>query len=326
MKIKIIGAGWYGCHLGVALREAGHDIEIHELRPDIMMGASGNIPARLHQGFHYPRSFETRAACRDHNAQFMERYGDLTDSIPVNIYAVAADTSQVDYAQYRATMRGEVPYIDLPRPYEFGLQNVAGAMLTGERHIVTRRAKRFFKNALADCLHLESNNRDQAGFDWLIDCTFCAGDAAGVDRYEPCVVLLLDGDADKAVTIMDGPFPSLYPWDRTTGLCSLSSAMWTPLSKGIKQYWEAKMMLEKISDGELERQAEGMIKSMAHYYPAIRQFEIRNIMTSVRAMPLSGADSRLVDVAVSGHRIIRVRAGKIDAVIAAEHAVKNIIG
>jgi hypothetical protein len=250
----------------------------------------------------------------------------LTDSIPVNIYAVANDTSQVDYAQYRQTMTGEVPFIDLPRPAEFGLQNVAGAMLTGERHIVTRLAKAFFKKKLADCLHLESNNRAQQGFDWLIDCTFCAGDSAGVDRYEPCVVLKLAGDADKAVTIMDGAFPSLYPWDRSEGLCSLSSALWTPLSKGIKNYFEAKIMLDKISENDLALQAANMMESMAHYYPAVMKFQIIDIMKSVRAMPLSGADTRLCDVALVGHQMIRVRAGKIDAVIAAERAVRNIIG
>jgi hypothetical protein len=36
---------------------------------------------------------------------------------------------------------------------------------------------------------------------------------------------------DKAVTIMDGPYPSLYPWDEENGICSLTSAKWTPIAK-----------------------------------------------------------------------------------------------
>jgi hypothetical protein len=326
VRIKIIGAGYYGLSIGLGLKNAGHKIEIHELRSDIMQGASGNIPARLHAGFHYPRSYETRAACRAHNAEFMARYGDLTDSIPVNIYAIAADTSMVDYPQYQATMTGEVPFIDIPRPAEFGLHNVAGAMLTGERHIVTSRAKAYFADQLAGDIHFESDDRKTYGFDWMIDCTFCASDWAGVDRYEPCVVLLLEGNADKAVTIMDGPLPSLYPWDRAKGLCSLSSALWTPISKSIKTYAQAKAALDNFSNDELADQCNSMIDSMAFYYPEIREYKQVGVMKSVRAMPLSGADTRLIDVAVAGPKLIRIRAGKIDAVIAAERAVREIIG
>jgi hypothetical protein len=42
-------------------------------------------------------------------------------------------------------------------------------------------------------------------------------------------------------------------------------------------------------------------------------------------MPLSGADMRLVDVVRLGERLIRVRAGKIDAVLHAEKLIREML-
>lgn len=328
MKIRVLGGGWYGCHLALALLGSGHEVELHETRAGIFQGASGSIPARLHQGFHYPRSRLTRAACLDHAEAFMARYGDLTAGVPVNIYAIAEHASQVDFAQYVQTLRGEVEFVQIVRPDEYGLQNVEGAVLTGERHIVTSLARGFFERQLGDRIHVSAppaEDLNDPRWDWTIDCTFCAHEAAGVDRYEPCLVVLLDGPTDRAVTIMDGPFPSLYPWDEAQGLSSLSSALWTPFSKTIRSWLEARDVLASATGGEIAERAQAMISQMADFYPAIRSYMVADYLLSVRAMPLSGADSRLVDVVRLGDRLLRVRAGKIDAVLAAEKMVGTFL-
>jgi len=328
MRIRVLGAGWYGCHLGVSLMRAGHQVEVHELADQIFTGASGSIPARLHLGFHYPRSRITRAACQEHSEAFMGEYGHLTHGVPVNIYAIAKDRSQMDFAQYKQTLLGEVEYITIADPTEFGLQNVEGALLTGERHIVTDKARAHFESALEGrCKFGQVGGLlDDPAYDLTIDCTFCANEASGVDRYEPCLVLLLEGPTDRAITIMDGPFPSLYPWDEAQGLCSLSSALWTPFSKAIHNYAEARALLDSLTENELWARAFGMIEQMADFYPAIRDYTAEQTRLSIRAMPLSGADSRLVDVVKLGPRVLRVRAGKIDAVIHAEKMVMEMIG
>ena len=96
MKIRVLGAGFYGCHIARALLRDGHSVEVHEIAPHIFAGASGAIPARLHIGCHYPRSRLTRAACLDHREAFMAEYGFLTRAVPVNLYAIAANHSLVD--------------------------------------------------------------------------------------------------------------------------------------------------------------------------------------------------------------------------------------
>lgn len=327
MKIRVLGAGWYGCHIATALLRDGHEVEVHELRDRIFTGASGSIPARLHLGFHYPRSRLTRAACLDHFADFMGAYGHLTHGVPVNIYAIAAQTSQVDFEQYRCTLRGEVEFVTIARPEEYGLQHVEGALLTGERHIVTRLAREHFEQALdGRIVHgVQTGVLDDPRWDLTIDCTFCANEASGIDRYEPCLVVLLRGPTDRAITIMDGQFPSLYPWDEEQGLCSLSSALFTPFSKTLRTWGEARALLDGLSMDEVWARADQMIDSMAHFYPAVRDYGIVEPRLSIRAMPLSGSDARLVDVVRIGPRVLRVRAGKIDAVLHAERLIRGML-
>lgn len=257
----------------------------------------------------------------------MAEYGHLTHGVPINIYAIAADHSMVDFAQYRQTLLGEVEFVTIARPEEYGLRNVEGALLTGERHILTNRAKAHFERVLGGHILFGQTPGliDDPNYDLTIDCTFCANEASGVDRYEPCLVLLMEGPTDRAVTIMDGPFGSLYPWDEDQGLCSLSSALWTPFSKQIRRYEEALRVIDTVTAEEVNERAVGMIDQMAGFYPAINDYRLVDAKLSIRAMPLSGADTRLVDVARLGSRVLRVRAGKIDAVIHADKLVRSMM-
>lgn len=328
MHIRILGAGWYGCHIAAALIDDGHDVIVHEAGDRIFAGASGNIPARLHAGaLHYPRSHATRQACLQHRDEFMQRYGFLTRCVPVNIYAIAAEESLIDFETYREVLRRDLEFITIQEPWEFGLRHVEGAVLTGERHIHCDAARRHFERQLEGRIAFGApiGKVDDPAWDMTIDCTFCANDEAGVDRYEPCLTMLLEGRTDKAVTIMDGPFGSLYPWDEDNGLCSLTSAKWTPFSKTCASYEEARQLKDSLSAGRIVRQGDEMIADMAGFYPAVTDYRIADYRLSIRAMPKSGADTRLVDVARVGERALRVRAGKIDAVLQAERIVREMM-
>ncbi|MBC7740550.1 MAG: FAD-dependent oxidoreductase, partial [Bdellovibrionaceae bacterium] len=56
MKIAIIGAGFYGVSLALALAEKGHCITVFEDESNIMARASQANQARIHNGYHYTRS------------------------------------------------------------------------------------------------------------------------------------------------------------------------------------------------------------------------------------------------------------------------------
>lgn len=332
MTIRVLGGGWYGCHLTAELSASGLDVELHEARPGLFEGASGGNPARLHQGFHYPRSRLTRAACLDHAERFMGLYGHLTRAVPVNLYAIAAQDSLVDFGTFQQVLQGEVPFVPVYDPAEFGLVGCEGALLTGERHIVIDEARRHFEDKLGHLVTFNSRPAvvDDPRYELTIDCTFCAMDEEAIDRYEPCLTSLLKGPTDRAITIMDGPFPSIYPWNEQLGLSSLTSARYTPLSRGCKSHAAASDELDKAlhHGGEgLAARACDMADQIAAYYPGARAlYELADFRLSVRAMPRSGADARLVDVVAIGERAIRVRAGKIDAVFRAEALVRERLG
>lgn len=321
MRIAIYGAGWYGCNLAYGLKQRGHEVELVEHK-HIFAGASGANPARLHQGQHYPRSRLTRVFCQEHQRAFLKRYGHLTRCVPINIYAVARDESLVDFGTYVQILKPEIELITVYDPAEYGLQNVEGAILTSERHVVIRDAKAFFRQELNENLRVHSS-----GADWEIDCTFCARDSENIERYEPCVTAILASLlANTAVTIMDGPFPSIYPWDEEKGLSSLTSAKFTPLAR-CETWEEAKGVLDRASRDEVTARGNAMLNQISYYWPAARDlYTIVDYKLAIRAMPKSAADARLVDIIRTGERSLRVRAGKIDAVIHAETQICEMIG
>lgn len=321
MKIRVLGGGWYGCHLSAALLKAGHDVLLIEKGTGLFSGASGANPARLHLGFHYPRSRQTRQMCQVQHEAFMECYGFLTRTVPINIYAIAEHRSLVDYGTYLQVLRQEVQFVECERPAEFGLENVEGAVLTGERHIVIAQARAYFEALLVGRVHYGPHPLDDA--DWTIDCTFCAEDAERIDRFEACITGLLRGPTDRAVTIMDGPFPSLYPWDPQENLNSLTSALLTPLAR-CKTYAEARAVLEATTRQAAFERVEDMRQQLAIFWPeSLTLYRPVDYRLGIRAMPLSGADARLVDIIQTGERRLRIRAGKIDAILHAEKLVKE---
>ena len=324
MRIRVLGGGWYGCHIAFALDALGHEVALHEVGKRLFCGASGGNPARLHLGFHYPRSHATRKMSQDNHEFFMKTYGFLTRNVPVNIYAVADKDSFVDYGNYVQSLRNEVQFIEIEKPTEFGLENVEGAVLTGERHMIIDDARLFFEEALFGIASfgVGKGNVDSAEWDLTIDCTFCSMDSENVDRYEPCLTALLSGPTDRAVTIMDGPFPSVYPWNENEGLSSLTSAKFTPFDQ-CETHADARKVLDELTQSEIYDRSFAMLQQLSRYYPeASSRYTIKDYRLTIRAMPKSGAAARLVDVVRVGKRALRVRAGKIDAV---EHALQTIL-
>jgi hypothetical protein len=236
----------------------------------------------------------------------------------VNVYAVAAQESLVDFGTYLQVLQSEVEMIKVADPRELGLQNVEGAVLTGERHLIIDEARKYFTEALAGAARFNTAKGEvnSEEWDWTVDCTFCAMDSANVDRYEPCLTVLLSSERrpERAVTIMDGPFPSIYPWNEDQHLSSLTSAKYTPFARCSTRA-EAEHVLATISKAQVQERAEAMWLQMAHYFPGVLdEYSVADKLLSIRAMPRSGSDARLVDVIKVGSRSLRVRAGKIDAV------------
>lgn len=93
MKVGIIGGGWYGCHLALALTNQGHTVVMFEKNANIFEGVSGKFGIRLHQGPHYPRSKSTRELCRKSFNEFINTYPELVVEHQYSIYGLGKTDS-----------------------------------------------------------------------------------------------------------------------------------------------------------------------------------------------------------------------------------------
>src|SRR5512147_1265721 len=74
VRIAVVGGGIFGATTAVDLARAGADVDLYEAEPDLLLGATAKCQARLHSGYHYPRSDSTAAAARDAAPEFAARY------------------------------------------------------------------------------------------------------------------------------------------------------------------------------------------------------------------------------------------------------------
>lgn len=325
MRVIIKGGGWYGCHIAATLLADGHDVTLYEKSGSLFSGASGSIPARIHRGYHYPRSGDTRDACLRHMLQFEKFYAAMMRYPKTNIYAVAAHESLVDFTCFKEVC-AKIPDTTFHAPDERReLRNIDGFALTGEGHVLINAVRGYFEGLLADRVVYNVDDPPVPAGAMCIDCTFCAVHNVGVQRYEPCVTFLVEGPTDFALTIMDGQFPSLYPWDEVMGLCSVTSAKWTPLAR-VASYDEARAILANADSDLIAKHWDGMSSQVAHFYPEfLGHYRYVEPRFGIRAMPSSAADTRLMNVAAIDGTTLAIRAGKIDAVFETADIVRKTL-
>ncbi len=325
LAVAIIGAGWYGCHIGVSLKALGFDVAVLEQHHRPLHEASGNNQFRLHQGFHYPRHHGTRVQSRDGFMRFMERYPQMSRDVGENIYAVPREDSLIDFATYRLIMTSTgLDFRDV-RETSVGLRGVDGIMLTGERVLLIEHARRYFLDRLADSLHLDAlvekvEDLDDGiyvngtRYDILVDATW--GHRAGLPMkffFEPTLLLYYETDGEfPAVTLVDGPLCSVYPTE-DPGLYTLSSVPYTPLGR-FDSASEARNLRDTTSQATVAAKRKLMEDQITQYVPEFRdRFRFVGPQFAIKSKPVGSFDDRSCYVFQRG-RTFTVMSGKIDTI------------
>jgi glycine/D-amino acid oxidase-like deaminating enzyme len=102
IQVLVIGGGFYGARLALHFAERGRKVALVEKEKDILLKASFNNQARVHNGYHYPRSFLTALRSHLNYARFIEEYEDcVTHQFPC-YYGIAKNGSNVTASQFRA--------------------------------------------------------------------------------------------------------------------------------------------------------------------------------------------------------------------------------
>ena len=101
----IIGGGFYGCCLALYLRSISDRVLVVEAADRLMTRASRVNQARIHTGFHYPRSALTAVKSMVLNQRFMQDFPEAVIDDFQMLYAIARRRSKVSANRFHRMFR-----------------------------------------------------------------------------------------------------------------------------------------------------------------------------------------------------------------------------
>lgn len=103
--VVVIGGGFYGCCLALFARSVCAGVTLVESCDTLLARASYANQARIHTGFHYPRSFATALRSLRLHRRFMEDFAPAVATDFRMLYAVAAHDSKVSARRFHEMYR-----------------------------------------------------------------------------------------------------------------------------------------------------------------------------------------------------------------------------
>ena len=254
----IIGAGLYGLYSALFAAKRGDSVLLLEKDPQAMSRATYVNQARVHMGYHYPRSLSTAWKTKEYFDRFCKDFGFCIHSSFDQIYATGANFSYTNAEQFQKFCQAADIRCDARNPGTYFQENMCdGAFMTTEytydavilRDWFLEQLGQFPKVQLqynAEITAIEQNShtytvfyngtREEAPF--VLNATYAGtnqiqkligAEPFGI-KYELCEIILCDVDEplkNTGITVMDGPFFSIMPFGKT-GLHSLTSVTFTP--------------------------------------------------------------------------------------------------
>ncbi len=344
MKICVIGAGWFGCHIAKKLIDDGFDVKIFEKENDIFKNASGNNQNRLHQGFHYPRSNKTIQISKEGFNRFKREYSFLTKKIKNNIYSISSSKkTKLNFESYCKILKKfnlNFKKLDKKNFIIKDFINLEGSIKCNEELILISKAANYFRSKLKSKINYNFRVEDlkkyrnkfkinNQKFDCIINCTGFNLKTNEVKnlKYEYCAIFLYKKKNHKknfSITIMDGPFFTLYPWNEKNefGLYSVKNSRLA----SSKNLLLLKRKIKIVNNPKfLNKKRELVEKNFQKYYPNFKnEFTFKKYLLSQRTIIENKFDNRVCDVKKK-NGIISIFPGKIDHIFYAYKKVKKCL-
>ncbi|MDD6321024.1 MAG: FAD-dependent oxidoreductase [Oscillospiraceae bacterium] len=254
----IIGAGLYGLYAAQKCGAMGQRVLVLERDPAPFMRATYINQARVHMGYHYPRSYSTAIKSARYFERFCRDYDFCLHKEFDQIYATSAHFSWTNAAEFRRFCAAAGIRCDDVAPERYFNPGMCdGAFLTTEYTYDAQVLKNWFLTELEKLPNVTVlySHRPESiratGDIWQVKAGDVYAEApfilnatyAGVNdihamlglppfgiKYEKCEIILCTVDErlkNTGITVMDGPFFSLMPFGQT-GLHSLTSVTFTP--------------------------------------------------------------------------------------------------
>lgn len=255
----IIGAGLYGLYGALICGKKGQKVAVLECESEPFSRATYINQARVHNGYHYPRSFSTVSSVADYFQKFNREFEFCINSSFKKIYATSSKYSWTNAAQFKKFCKNaRIKCTEIEPGEYFNPHMCDGAFEVEEYTYDAKILQGYFMEEIKKLpnVELKFNSRVQgiskSGRDYYIDingkesistgyilnATYAstnqintiAGFAPFKIKYELCEVILCHPGSylkDLGITIMDGPFFSIMPFGKTC-LHSLTSVTFTP--------------------------------------------------------------------------------------------------
>ena len=302
----VIGGGFYGAAIAIFLAQKVGLAKVILLEQEaaLLTRASYNNQARVHNGYHYPRSFTTAFRSRVNLPRFVRDWPQAVKSDFTKLYAIAGQNSNVNAQQFKRFCHEIGARISPATPR---LRSLFNARLIEDVFLVeeyafdsTRLADWARQELSASCVDVRLETRacdisraPDGGLDvvavgkrdeasrirsrYVFNCTYSGlnqfgGDFSGVGaalKHEVTEMALIDVPPllkDIGITVMDGAFFSLMPFP-ARGLHTLSHVRYTP-----HFHWRdevGKDPYEVLCAYDKATRVDRMLRSVTRYLPSI---------------------------------------------------------
>uniref|UniRef100_A0A832M4K4 FAD-binding oxidoreductase n=1 Tax=Oscillatoriales cyanobacterium SpSt-402 TaxID=2282168 RepID=A0A832M4K4_9CYAN len=359
--IAVIGGGFYGCSVAIHLAQQGANVVLFERSPDLLTRASYHNQARLHNGYHYPRSFTTAYRSRLNFQRFLHEFRPAIVTEFVKLYAIARVGSKISPRQFEVFCHNiEAPirparscFLDL-----FSPRLISSVYETQEYAFDAAVLRRLLRERLAQAgvtvkletsiaavdtgdLHLLTvvdSAGNGIGVNYVFNCTYSGLNAImGIapsrlrlkhEIAEMALVQLPNELHDVSVTVMDGPFFSFMPFpDR--GLFTFSHVRYTPQSAWTESSEHRPNPYQALDRVEKRSNFGFMVRDAQRYIPCLESMGYQDSLFEVKTVLVKneGDDGRpiLFEVDPSQPRIVSMLGSKIDNIYDALEAVDQYL-
>lgn len=261
----VIGGGIFGCYAALYLAGKGAKVALLEKEDRLFRKASLVNQARLHSGYHYPRSLATAALSDEHKERFTSEHRQFVHFSFEKYYAIDRYGSFTDPLQFeRFCSRLHIPFHRIDDHNLFNFNRLEALYLTEEYsfdpvligHYYREKVENQPEITVLKNVGLQSANA--VGKEWsicltqssaplphstqtlqaptVINATYAASNAVNhlfevenlalTHELSEIAFVTSREFGNRGLTVMDGPFGSIMPYGQS-GLLSLSSVAYT---------------------------------------------------------------------------------------------------
>lgn len=255
----IIGAGLYGLYSALYCGKKNENVLVIEKDDQAFKRATYINQARVHMGYHYPRSYSTAIKSANYFEKFNKDYGFSILTEFDQIYATSKHFSWTNAKQFKKFCdNAKIMCEEVPTDKYFNSDMCDGAFLTEEYTYDAHILRDFLLKEISKYSNIQikystditkiykqntvytvvDSNENEYSAPFILNSTYASTNEInkllGFEpfkiKYELFEIILCEVNdvlKNTGITVMDGPFFSIMPFGKT-GYHSLTSVTFTP--------------------------------------------------------------------------------------------------